>query len=280
MKFNKKIRFTNNDPTKEQFFKKNLKDRKVVYLLPNLLTSGCLFFGFFSIISSIRLNFESAAIFIIVAGVFDSLDGRVARLTNTTSKFGVEYDSLSDMVSFGVAPGILSYLWALQDYQRLGWLAAFLYVATTALRLAKFNTMSQSPLTDKSYFSGLPCPAAAGVIATTVLLFNHLEITRKYYDIPIIILIYTLSFLMVSNVKYFSFKKMNKINISNFILMVLIMFIFSIVALEPPISLFVIVFSYLISGPILFIVRIFRKKNQNIVTSEETIDTEETKTNA
>jgi CDP-diacylglycerol--serine O-phosphatidyltransferase len=204
----------------------------------------------------------------------------VARLTNTTSKFGVEYDSLSDMVSFGMAPAILSYLWALQDYQRLGWLAAFLYVATTALRLSKFNTMSQNPLVDKAYFSGLPCPAAAGAIATTVLLFNHLEITRKYYDMPIIILIYTLSFLMVSNIKYFSFKKINKFNISNFILMALMMFTFSFVALEPSISLFVIAFSYIISGPLLFIMRIFRKKNQNIVISDETTEGDETKNNA
>ena len=151
---------------------------KSIYILPNLFTTASLFCGFYSIISSINGDFLAAAVAIVIAGVFDGLDGAVARATHTTSKFGVEYDSLADLVSFGVAPGVLAYLWALNPFGRLGWVAGFLYVACGALRLARFNVYV--PVKDQSYFQGLPIPAAASMIATTVFLFNHFGHTGSH----------------------------------------------------------------------------------------------------
>jgi len=150
--------------------------RKSAYLLPNLLTSASLFAGFYSLVAAINGNYIAAAWAILVSGIFDGLDGRVARITGTTSKFGVEYDSLADLVAFGVAPGILAFTWGLQTYGRLGWLAGFLYVATTALRLARFNTLGSSGPGSRNFFTGLPCPSAAAMLATTVLLCQHFGI--------------------------------------------------------------------------------------------------------
>ena len=136
-----------------------------IYLLPNLFTSGALFAGFYAIVAAMNFKFEPAAIAIFIAMVMDGLDGRVARMTNTTSAFGAEYDSLSDMVSFGVAPAIIMYVWALKPLGKLGWIAAFIYCACAALRLARFNTKLEDPLQDKRYFQGLPSPAAAALLA-------------------------------------------------------------------------------------------------------------------
>ena len=152
--------------------KKRFERRKSIFILPNLLTTCSLFAGFYAIISSVQGKFLYAAIAILVSAFFDFLDWEVARLTHSTSQFGLEYDSLSDLVAFGVAPGLLVYLWALQPFGRLGWVAAFLFVACGALRLARFNVNVSGK--DEGYFQGLPIPAAACMIAATVFLFHYL----------------------------------------------------------------------------------------------------------
>src|SRR6266513_1187066 len=178
--------------------------RKGIYILPNLVTTGSLFAGFYSMVATMNGDFRTAAIWVLVSSIFDGLDGKVARLTGTSSKFGVEYDSLADLVSFGVAPGLLMYLWALRPFGRLGWLAAFLFVVCGALRLARFNV--QVNTVESKRFVGLPIPAAASMVSATVLLFFHLNWESSYKRVAILILIYSLAFLMVSSVRYYSFK--------------------------------------------------------------------------
>jgi CDP-diacylglycerol--serine O-phosphatidyltransferase len=147
-----------------------IRMRKGIYLLPNLFTSASLFCGFYSIIASFKEYFVSAAVAVLVAWIFDGLDGRVARLTNTTSKFGAEYDSLADVIAFGIAPSLLAYSWSLSIYGKLGWIVAFLFVLCGALRLARYNI--QIGLIESKVFNGLPIPAAAGVVATTIIFFD------------------------------------------------------------------------------------------------------------
>ena len=181
--------------------------RKGVYLLPSLFTTGGLFCGFYAIIATLGEAYVFAAIAMLVAMVFDGLDGRIARLTKTSSKFGVEYDSLADLVAFGVAPGVLAYCWALESWQVWGWLAAALYVTCGALRLARFNVKSETA--DKTHFVGLPIPAASAVVATTVLLDDFLGgAGSSAKQIAPLVLIYTLAGLMVSNIRYYSFKEL------------------------------------------------------------------------
>ena len=175
------------------------------YPLPCMFTLASLFCGFFSIVSAINSEFKTAAIAIFVAAIFDTLDGRVARLTNSTSQFGAELDSLCDMVSFGVSPAVLAFLWALHPYGRYGWLAAFLYVAMTSLRLARFNVLD-SKMESKN-FSGLPCPAAAAMISAAVLFSHFLGVTGEVKHISLLLLVYLLSYLMVSTHTYYSFKE-------------------------------------------------------------------------
>lgn len=218
-------------------------------LIPNLLTTMSLFCGFYAMISAINGEFVISAWAIIAAACFDGLDGRVARLTRTTSKFGLEYDSLSDLVAFGVAPGLLGYLWGLQDLGRLGWLAAFLYVATTALRLARFNAISHTASGSTRYFLGLPCPSAAGVVATAVLFSEHLGITGQAQHVGFILLVYVLSFLMISNVRYYSFKDIKWFERHPFSSLVFIILLLIIVATEPRVTLFILGMVYGISGP-------------------------------
>ena len=185
--------------------------RRGVYLLPNLLTSAALFAGFYSIISGINGKFEAAAIAIIVAGLLDGLDGRVARLTNTQSTFGEQYDSLSDLISFGLAPALLAFNWSLFSLRelsvitgKLGWLAAFLFVACAALRLARFNT--QSGIADKQYFQGLASPAAAGTLVFTIWFFVDNHVAGESVRWLIFFETIVLGILMFSRVRYFSFK--------------------------------------------------------------------------
>ncbi|MCX8023328.1 MAG: CDP-diacylglycerol--serine O-phosphatidyltransferase [Syntrophorhabdaceae bacterium] len=224
------------------------KKGKGIYILPNLLTSVSLFSGFYSIVATIDKKFIYAAYAIFISGIFDMLDGRVARLTNSSSKFGVEYDSLSDLVAFGVAPGLLVYMWALKGYGRFGWLAAFLYVSCGALRLARFNIQADS--VQKKQFLGLPIPAAAVSIAGAVLFNSWLDyrgVDLKTIFMPV--LVYILAFLMVSDVRYASFKDIaffkGRPFRSTVTAILLIVFIF----LEPRVSLFVLSFIYLLSGP-------------------------------
>ena len=222
--------------------------RGTICLLPSLLTTISLFSGFFAIISAINGNYLHSAVAILVSGVFDGLDGRVARLTGTTSRFGMEYDSLCDLVAFGVAPAILAYLWTLRGYGRYGWLAAFLYVATTALRLARFNT--QDATVASKEFTGLPCPAAAGMIATSVLFSLFVETSGQLRDFGMLAMVYFLSYLMVSTHKYLSFKH-PETNLSKaFHVLVGMVLMIILIATEPKITLFFVCLFYVLSGPL------------------------------
>jgi CDP-diacylglycerol--serine O-phosphatidyltransferase len=179
--------------------------RKGIYLIPNLFTTGNLFSGFYAIVAVFNAEYVVAAIAILIAMVFDTLDGKAARSTGATSQFGVEYDSLADLVSFGVAPGLLIYSWALSAYGRIGWVAAFLFIVCGALRLARYNI--QASTREILDFTGLPIPAAASMIATTVLLDYHiLRLGKEVKPILILAITYVLAFLMVSNIRYRSFR--------------------------------------------------------------------------
>lgn len=221
-----------------------------------MLTCASLFSGFYSIVASINGHFFAAAVAILIAAIFDGLDGRIARMTGTTSRFGKELDSLCDLVSFGVAPALLAYLWALTPYGRYGWLAAFLYVATTALRLARFNTQSPSESSD---FTGLPCPAAAMMVATTVMFSRFLGATDTVKHLSILLLVYVLSYLMVSNHRYLSFKQFDIKKERKFQLVVFMLLFLILVASEPPVTLFMVAFVYVLSGPVLAVYKLLSK---------------------
>src|ERR1035437_357468 len=178
--------------------------KRGIYILPNLITAGSLFAGFYSMVSTLNSNYSTAAVLIFIAAICDGLDGKVARMTGTTSKFGIEFDSLADLVAFGVTPGLMMYAWALKPFGRLGLLAAFLFVVCGALRLARFNV--QVNTVESKRFVGLPIPAAACMVASTVLLFHHFGWPSSFKRLAIIALIYLLAFLMVSNFRYYSFK--------------------------------------------------------------------------
>jgi CDP-diacylglycerol--serine O-phosphatidyltransferase len=249
--------------------KEVMQKTKMMHPLPCLFTTASLFCGFYAIISAVNGNFLNSAVAIIIAGIFDGIDGRVARLTKTTSTFGMEYDSLSDLVSFGVAPAVLAYLWALEPYGRYGWLAAFLYVATTALRLARFNTLTleKSP----KDFVGLPCPAAAGMIATTVLFSRFLGATDTVKHVAILILVYLLSYLMVSNVSYMSFKHPAANRKKTFQVLVTMVLLMILVATEPPVTLFVMGTIYVLSGPVITARKLLSRNNKSVEEQENII---------
>jgi len=234
------------------------------FLLPCTLTLASLFSGFYSIVASINGDFYPAAVAIIVAGVFDGLDGRVARLTGSASDFGMQLDSLCDLVSFGVAPALLAYLWALKPYGRYGWLAAFLYVAATALRLARFNTIAEQPAEKKNShdFVGLPCPAAAGAIATMVMFFRFLGAEDTVKHLSILLLVYLLSYLMISLHRYLSFKKVSIPREKRFQAVVGIILAMVFLASEPPVTFFFTTLCYAASGPLLDVYQLVRRKNQ------------------
>ncbi len=223
--------------------------RRGIYLLPNLFTTAALFAGFYAIVQAMNSRFEHAAVAIFIAMVFDGLDGRVARLTHTQSEFGAEYDSLSDMVSFGVAPSLVIYEWALKDLGKWGWFAAFIYCAGTALRLARFNTNIE--IVDKRYFQGLPSPSAAALVASFVwvMLDNHIT----GYDVRWFACALTAfaGVTMVSNLKYYSFKDLNMRKSVPFIAIFLLALFFIFVSVNPPAILFVLFFIYSLTGYIL-----------------------------
>ena len=238
--------------------------KRGIYLLPSVLTTFGMFAGFYSIISSINGDFTIAAISIMIAMMWDTLDGRVARLTNTQSGFGAEYDSLADLVSFGLAPALLVYQWTLYELGRFGWLAAFVYLTCAALRLARFNT--QVGIADKRYFQGLPSPAAAGVIASMIWLkiwtfasFDSDVISLGYYLGAGITILCGL--LMVSNLRYYSFKELDSKKASFRFLLVVIMSLI-ILVYKPNIILFTGFFVYLLSGPIITIIGLNKKRNE------------------
>ncbi|MDX9894402.1 MAG: CDP-diacylglycerol--serine O-phosphatidyltransferase [Desulfofustis sp.] len=215
--------------------------------LPCLFTIASLFCGFYSILAAFKGDYITAAYAILIAAIFDGLDGRVARMTGQTSSFGAELDSLCDMVSFGVAPALLAYLWALHPYGRYGWLAGFLYVATTALRLARFNTQASEENAPKN-FVGLPCPAAAAMISSSVLFGRYLGIEADVRHISLLIMVYLLSYLMVSTHSYYSFKYSSKLA-KTFQVLVGLVLLFIAVAAEPNVMLFVLFLVYVASGP-------------------------------
>jgi CDP-diacylglycerol--serine O-phosphatidyltransferase len=234
-----------------------IKMRRGIYILPNLFTTGNLFCGFWAIISVFQEKFFYAAVAILLACVFDILDGKVARLSGATSKFGVQYDSLADMVSFGIAPALLAFSWALRPYGKFGWLAAFLFVVCGALRLARFNVQSSSG--EVKYFKGLPIPAAASMIALTILLYLRLIETDWVKDIVILVMIYVLAFLMVSNVRYLSFKELNLAKRKPFSIFIFVILSMIVIIMEPTIVLFVSVLFYVFSGPVSMLLA-WRKK--------------------
>lgn len=221
--------------------------QKGIYLLPNLLTTMALFAGYYAIVAAMKGYFEIAAIAIFVAMIADGLDGRVARLTNTQSAFGAQYDSLSDLVSFGIAPSLVIYSWSLFHLGKIGWLAAFLYTAATALRLARFNSVE---VDDKQYFHGLPSPSAAGIIASIVWMGSNYEVDGFVVSIPIAILTIIVAGLMVSGVRYSSFKTIDFKGRVPFFTVVVAVFLIAGIALEPAEVLFALFFVYLVSGPI------------------------------
>lgn len=231
----------------KQRTKKPQQKKRGIYLLPNLLTTGNLFCGFYSIIATINHDFRTAAIAILFAILFDILDGKVARLTGSSSHFGVEYDSLADLVAFGVAPALLVYMWALKPFGRLGWGAAFLFVACGALRLARFNT--QADATPKKHFVGLPIPGAALMVATTVMFFYRMGGSGPTKHFLLLATTYVLGFLMVSNIPYNSFKEFDRFQRMPFRTLFLIILLLSVVAAQPSIMLFTLGFVYVSSGP-------------------------------
>lgn len=233
---------------------------KGVYLLPNALTTGALFAGFYSIITGINGHYTASAIAVVVAGLLDGLDGRVARLTNTQSEFGVQYDSLSDLISFGLAPALLAFNWSLSSLRelgpmagKLGWLAAFLFVACTALRLARFNT--QVGVEDKSYFQGLASPAAAGMLVATVWFFNDHGVAGETVRWLIWVETVLLGLLMFSRIRYFSGKAWPSGDRIPIYVLFLLVLTFVLLAIDPPTVLLVIGVVYVSSGVVITLLR-------------------------
>jgi CDP-diacylglycerol--serine O-phosphatidyltransferase len=232
--------------------------KRGVYLLPNLVTTGSLFAGFYGIVATLNGDYNLAAWFILISAVFDALDGKVARMTGTTSRFGVEYDSLADLVAFGVAPGLLMYSWALKSFGKFGWLAAFLYVVCGALRLARFNV--QVNTVESRRFVGLPIPAAAGMVASCVLFFYYLGGSGTIRKVSVVLLIYVLAYLMVSNHSYNSFKDPELVKRQPFSFLVVAIILVIVIVAQPEIMLFAIASLYVASGPIATLLRYFRRK--------------------
>jgi len=232
--------------------------RRGIYFLPNLLTTGALFAGFYAIVQAMNGHYEQAAIAIFIAMVLDGLDGRVARMTNTQSAFGAEYDSLSDMVSFGVAPALVIYSFALKGMGQLGWIAAFVFCAGAALRLARFNTLLA--VQDKRWFLGLPSPAAAALVAGYVWVMVDNRVPGL--DLPWLAWAITVfaGLSMISNLRYYSGKDFNLKRTVPFMVIVLVALIFSLVSLDPPIVLFLLFVLYGLSGYAIWLKRRFSRR--------------------
>lgn len=231
--------------------------KKGIYVLPNLFTTANLFCGFYSAIAAMKGMYEIAAIAILIAVVLDGMDGRIARMTHTTSKFGGEYDSLCDLVTFGVAPAILFYNWSLISYGKWGWLAAFLFVVCGALRLARFNV--QIGVIDSRVFNGLPIPGGAAAVATSVMLYYYLGGEGQFPHMLIMIGMVAVALFMVSNIKYYSFKDLNYFARKPFMSFVLIVLILVVVVAEPQIMFFTFAFGYSLSGPVWSLIRLGKR---------------------
>ncbi len=239
-----------------------------VYLLPNLFTTGALFAGFYAVIAAMRGDYESAPIAIFFAMLFDGLDGRVARITQTSSRFGEEYDSLSDMVSFGVAPALVVFVWALGDLGKLGWSAAFIYVACAALRLARFNAQIES--TDKSYFTGLASPSAAAIIASMVWVCHDIgwlgpSLPREF-ALLVCALTAIVGILMITNIPYYSFKGIDRGRVP-FVVILAVVLLFGLITLDPPVFMLTGSLLYALSGPVMLVWN--RRRGRNGVAPTE-----------
>ena len=245
-------------PPRKTLFKPELK-RRGIYVLPNLFTTAALFAGFFAIVQAMHTRFEIAAMAIFVAMVFDGLDGRVARLTHTQSAFGAEYDSLADMVSFGVAPALVMYEWALTSMGRMGWVAAFIYCAAAALRLARFNTTLGT--IDKRFFQGLPSPAAAALVAGTVWVFSGTAFLPEGRFLAWFITLFA-GLSMISNIYFYSFKTINLKKSVPFFAIVLFALVFAVVSLSPEITLFAFFVGYGLSGYFYWVWAFFKKRRK------------------
>lgn len=236
--------------------------RRGIYLLPNLFTTAALFCGFYGITAAINGRYELAAIVIFIAMVLDGMDGRVARLTNTQSEFGAQYDSMADMVSFGAAPAIVMYVWSLSTLGKFGWFAAFVHAAGGALRLARFN--AQLATADKRYFQGLPSPAAAAILAGFVWVATEYEIPGAPLGLVSAILSIASGLLMVSNFRYYSFKDIDLRGKVPFVVAIAVMLCFGLVFTHPPVMLFALFFVYALSGPVLTLVLLRRRRSKRI----------------
>jgi len=247
--------------------------KKGIFILPSLLTLCSIFLSFYAIVSAIKGEFALAAGLILVAALFDGADGKVARLTKTSTRFGLELDSLADVISFGVAPALLAYIWALAPYGRVGWVSAFVFVACGALRLARFNVMSGK--IDPKRFQGLPIPGAAAMMSTTVLFFHKMGLSPADYGLPLLILTYGLSFLMVSGVKFHAFKDLGFAKQKPFSSTVAFVLILALVAASPFVVPFFLMAAYLVSGPVLTLVLYLgRKKRGEAAAQTENADAE------
>jgi CDP-diacylglycerol---serine O-phosphatidyltransferase len=240
-----------------RFRERDGKPYRGTYIVPNLFTTANLFAGFFGIINAINGKFELAATAILFSCLFDILDGKVARLTKATSRFGVEYDSLADLVAFGLGPGLLVYLWALRPFGRLGWLAAFVFVACGALRLARFNV--QVGTVNSKYFVGLPIPGAATMLATTVLFLDGWEILSPHLlGVPLLVCTYLLGFLMVSTIPFNSFKDLEFVKSKPLPVLFLVIVLVTVVAMSPGPMMFTLLLTYVISGPLEYLLKRYR----------------------
>lgn len=251
---------------------------KGVYLLPNLFTTAALFAGFYSIVSAMHAPavlaeegmdaakgyFIYSAIAIFVAMIMDGLDGRVARFTNSQSPFGAEYDSLSDMIAFGLAPALLAFQWSLAGAGKIGWMVAFIYVACAALRLARFNVQIGS--VDKKYFIGLASPSAAAVVASSVWTFNNLDVAGEKVILVMLILVLASGCLMVSNIKYYSFKNLDFKRRVPFIVILVVVLGFAIIGTAPSYVLLLLFFTYSASGPVQYLIKL--RKSYKIKTAK------------
>ncbi|MDX1506061.1 MAG: CDP-diacylglycerol--serine O-phosphatidyltransferase [Spongiibacter sp.] len=238
--------------------------KRGVYLLPNLFTTAALFSGFFAIVSGMNGRYEAAAMAIFASMVFDGLDGRVARLMNAQSKFGAEYDSLADMVSFGVAPALVIFTWGVGDLGKFGWMVTFIYIACAALRLARFNT--QIDTADKNYFTGLASPAAAAVIAGVVWVASEERWVGEQMPTELAVfagvLIAIVGMLMILNVPYHSFKGIDLRGRVPFVVIILIVLGFGVVALDPARILLAVAMLYAVSGPVQHFYKRFRASSE------------------
>jgi len=231
------------------------KPSKGIYVLPNLITTAGLFAGFYAIMQASSGHYESACLAIYVAMIMDILDGRLARLTNTTSEFGSEYDSLADMVSFGVAPALILYDFALSELGRVGGLVAFVYIACAALRLARFNVTA---VNDKRFFMGVPSPGAAAIVASVIWVCIDYDISPEGVNLVYAIIMVLLALSMVSNIKYRSFKDFDFKDKMPFVGMIILVLVIAMIYLSPPLAFLVIGGAYMVHGAVLYVIRKFR----------------------